>query len=92
MNCPVAVQRMLEQGTIRVTGAIQASRIDQTIEWGNKMFDHIKSVLSFVSDRRGVTALEFAMIAGIVVAVIAVGFGAFATSLTGQFSTLGGSL
>ena len=56
------------------------------------MIDYIKTWAALRTDRRAVTALEYAMIAGIVVAVIAAGFGTFASDLTGKFSTLGGSL
>jgi pilus assembly protein Flp/PilA len=60
---------------------------------GNKnMIDYIKTWASLRTDRRAVTALEYAMIAGIVVAVIAVGFGIFAGELKSQFSSLGTSL
>ena len=56
------------------------------------MFDQLKAWLTLATDRRGVTALEYAMMAGIVVAVIAVGFGVFASDITAQFSSLGGNL
>jgi Flp pilus assembly pilin Flp len=44
------------------------------------------------ADRRGVTALEYGLIAGIVVATIAVGFGDLANSLSNKFKGIGGSL
>jgi pilus assembly protein Flp/PilA len=56
------------------------------------MFDNVKNLLALVADRRGVTALEYAMIAGVIVATIAVGFGILASNLNTQFSTLGTSL
>lgn len=56
------------------------------------MYQIAKSWLSLGSDRRAVTALEYAMIAGIVVAVIAVGFGYFASDLATQFNNIGSSL
>jgi pilus assembly protein Flp/PilA len=44
------------------------------------------------TDRRGVTALEYGLIAGVIVAVVAVGFGVLATDLSNKFSGIGGSL
>ena len=43
-------------------------------------------------DRRAVTALEYALIAGIVVVVIAVGFGVFASNLPTKFTSIGNDL
>jgi pilus assembly protein Flp/PilA len=43
-------------------------------------------------DRRAVTALEYALIAGIIVATILVGFTALSNALSNQFSNIGGSL
>ena len=56
------------------------------------MIEQMKIWLALASDRRAVTALEYALIAGIVVAVIAVGFGVFASDLSLKFSAVGGSL
>ena len=56
------------------------------------MIKHAKFLLAFLSDRRGVTALEYALIAGIVVVVIAVGFGVFAGNLAAQFGIVGGGV
>ena len=53
------------------------------------MFEKIKSWLSLASDRRGVTALEYALIAGIIIVVIAVGFGLYAGDLSAQFGIIG---
>lgn len=39
-------------------------------------------------DRRGVTALEYALIAGVLVATIVVGFNVFATDLSNKFNTI----
>jgi Flp pilus assembly pilin Flp len=49
------------------------------------MIKHIKSLLALAFDRRGVTALEYALIGGIIVAVIAVGFGVYASELSNKF-------
>jgi Flp pilus assembly pilin Flp len=43
-------------------------------------------------DRRAVTALEYALIAGLIVAIIAIGFGRLGTNLSNKFSGIGGSL
>ena len=56
------------------------------------MFTYVKTLLALASDRRGVTALEYAMIAGIVVATIAAGFGVFASDVSSYFGTVGGSV
>lgn len=56
------------------------------------MIERMKAWWTLASDRRGVTALEYAMIAGIIVAVIAVGFGIFASDLSTQFGSIGGHL
>lgn len=57
-----------------------------------KMIDHMKAWLALASDRRGVTALEYAMIAGIIVAVIAVGFGVLASNISNAFNSVGTSI
>ena len=44
------------------------------------------------SDRRAVTALEYGVIAGVIVATITVGFRLLANSLSTKFSAIGGSL
>lgn len=56
------------------------------------MIDHMKAWLALASDRRGVTALEYAMIAGIIVAVIAVGFGVLASNISNAFNSVGTSI
>ena len=56
------------------------------------MIENVKSLLALASDRRGVTAVEYAMIAGIIVAVIAVSFGLLATNVGTQFTSIGGTL
>jgi Flp pilus assembly pilin Flp len=43
-------------------------------------------------DRQGVTALEYGLIAGVIVATIAVGFALLANDLSQQFSNIGNSL
>jgi Flp pilus assembly pilin Flp len=43
-------------------------------------------------DRRAVTALEYAIIAGIIVTTIVVGFTSLGDALSNKFSNIGGSL
>ena len=45
------------------------------------MIKNVKSLLALASDRRGVTALEYAMIAGLVVVAVSVGATALGTNL-----------
>lgn len=56
------------------------------------MLAFIKTWAALRTDRRAVTALEYAMIAGVVVAVIAVGFGVFAGDLNAKFNAIGTSI
>lgn len=56
------------------------------------MIAYIKTWASLSTDRRAVTALEYAMIAGIVVAVIAVGFGVMAGNISTKFASIGNAL
>ncbi len=53
------------------------------------MIDAIKTAMTLAADRKAVTALEYAMIAGIIVAVIAVGFGVLATNISDKFNSVG---
>jgi Flp pilus assembly pilin Flp len=43
-------------------------------------------------DRRAVTALEYALIAGVLVATIVIGFNVFANDLSNRFSNAGSGL
>jgi pilus assembly protein Flp/PilA len=43
-------------------------------------------------DRRAVTALEYGLIAGVIIATIAVGFGGLGTQLSTKFGGIGRSL
>ena len=45
------------------------------------MIDTIKSCLRILKDRRGVTAVEYAVIAGVMVTAVAAAFTAFGTTL-----------
>ena len=56
------------------------------------MTQYLSTWLRLRTDRRGVTALEYGLIAGVIVAVVAVGFGILASDLSNDFSGIGGSL
>ena len=56
------------------------------------MFDYIATWLALKNDRRAVTALEYALIAGVIVAVIAVGFNSLAGDISSKFDSIGSSL
>ena len=58
----------------------------------NIMLAYIKTWATLSTDRRAVTALEYAMIAGLVVAVIAVGFGVLASDIQTKFTSIGTNL
>ena len=44
------------------------------------------------ANRRAVSALEYGLIAGLIVATIALGFSGLANALSNQFAAVGGSL
>jgi pilus assembly protein Flp/PilA len=48
--------------------------------------------LNLKADRRAVTALEYGLVAGMIVATIALGFGSLADALSNQFATIGANL
>jgi Flp pilus assembly pilin Flp len=56
------------------------------------MIDFPRVWLAIKMDRRAVTALEYGLIAGVIVATIAVGFSLLANGLSTQFGDIGGSL
>jgi Flp pilus assembly pilin Flp len=56
------------------------------------MIEYVKTWLELKTDHRAVTALEYGLIAGVIVAVIAVGFGVLANDLSNKFNSIGGSL
>ena len=56
------------------------------------MIEYVKTWLELKLDRRAVTALEYGLIAGVIVATITVGFSLLANSLSKSFSTIGQSL
>jgi Flp pilus assembly pilin Flp len=56
------------------------------------MIEFAKTWLELKTDKRAVTALEYGLIAGAIVAVILVGFNVLAGDLSTKFNTIGGSL
>ena len=56
------------------------------------MINFLKISMDLLLARRGVTALEYGIIAGVIVATLTLGFSIFANSLSKTFSTLGGSI
>ena len=56
------------------------------------MLLRLAALLELQRDRRAVTALEYGLISGVIVAIIMVGFKLLATSLSTKFSAIGGSL
>jgi Flp pilus assembly pilin Flp len=56
------------------------------------MLDYLKTWVELRTDRRAVTALEYALIAGVIVATILVGFNVLASGMSNEFSNIGGSL
>ena len=56
------------------------------------MIEYMKTWVELKTDRRAVTALEYALIAGVIVATILVGFQVLASDMSNKFSSIGGSL
>ncbi len=56
------------------------------------MFEYIKTWVELKADRRAVTALEYALIAGVIVATILAGFQVLATDMNNKFTNIGTSL
>lgn len=56
------------------------------------MFEFIKTWVELKTDRRAVTALEYALIAGVIVATILVGFNVLAGDLSAKFNSIGTAL
>ena len=60
--------------------------------WEFTMIEYAKTWLELKFDRRAVTALEYGLIAGVIVATIMVGFRLLANAESASFSTIGGKL
>jgi Flp pilus assembly pilin Flp len=50
------------------------------------------TVLALIRDRRAVTALEYGLIAGVIIATIMVGFTLLANDLSKEFQSIGNTL
>jgi Flp pilus assembly pilin Flp len=56
------------------------------------MTEYLTTWLQLRTDRRAVTALEYGLIAGVIVAVVVLGFHVLANSVSTSFSTTGTKL
>ena len=56
------------------------------------MYDYCKTWLELKTDKRAVTALEYGLIAGVLVATIIVGFGLLGNSLSTKFGNVANHL
>jgi pilus assembly protein Flp/PilA len=56
------------------------------------MIEYVKTWLELKTDRRAVTALEYALIAGVIVATILIGFQAMANAMSSKFNSIGTAL
>jgi len=56
------------------------------------MIEFAKTWLEIKFDRRAVTALEYGLIAGVIVATITVGFTFLANKMSSSFVSIGGNL
>jgi Flp pilus assembly pilin Flp len=53
------------------------------------MLEYFQHRLALVFDRRGVTALEYAMIGGLIVVAIAAGFSGIGVAVATRFTSIG---
>jgi Flp pilus assembly pilin Flp len=56
------------------------------------MIEFVKTWLSLKADRRAVTALEYGLIAGVIVATVAVGFNVLGGDLSAKFNSIATSI
>jgi Flp pilus assembly pilin Flp len=56
------------------------------------MFEIIKTLIALKSDRRAVTALEYGLIAGVLVATVAVGFNTLGGGISAAFTSVAAAL
>ncbi len=52
------------------------------------MFDALKTIKALIADRRGITAMEYAVVAGAILAVALTSFNALGTKLTTIMGTI----
>ncbi|HXT80205.1 MAG TPA: Flp family type IVb pilin [Acetobacteraceae bacterium] len=60
--------------------------------WETFMIEYLKTWLALKTDQRAVTALEYGLIAAVIVGTIAIGFGTLASDLSNKFSDIGTSI
>jgi Flp pilus assembly pilin Flp len=65
--------------------------VHQSMEFGT-VLQYATLWLKLKTDRQAVTALEYGLIAGVIVATIAVGFSLLANDLSQQFENIGNSI
>jgi pilus assembly protein Flp/PilA len=56
------------------------------------VIEYLKTWIELKTDTRAVTALEYALIAGVIVATVLIGFNVLANDLSNKFSNIGASL
>jgi Flp pilus assembly pilin Flp len=56
------------------------------------MLEFIKTWVELKTDRRAVTALEYALIAGVIVATVLVGFNVLAGDMSNKFNSIGAAI
>jgi Flp pilus assembly pilin Flp len=74
------------------SGRSDACRFAFWKDGGISMISTVTIWLQLKFDRRAVTALEYGLIAGVIVATIVIGFRLLANSASSKFSTIGLSL
>ena len=60
--------------------------------WRGTLLQFSLMLLALGNDRRAVTALEYGLIAGVIIAVIMVGFTFLANDLSKEFQSIGNTL
>lgn len=56
------------------------------------MYEYIKTWLELKTDKRAVTALEYGLIAGVLVVVVAVGFNTLGSGINNRFTNIAAKL
>ena len=56
------------------------------------MYEYLITWLSLKTDRRGVTALEYGLIAAVIAGTVVVGFGTLGTNLSAAFTSIAGKV
>jgi Flp pilus assembly pilin Flp len=56
------------------------------------MIEYMSAWAGMTLDRRAVTSIEYAIIAGVIVTTLVVGFQVFATNLSAKFNTIGAGI